>query len=242
MVEDTKQGSVKKSEDSSYKVPVLITLCVIILLLSIATIYLLCTSDYKRCQIYFVKDDRVEATLNKDSLDKKDWDYLRSYLGNDYKRQFEVLKSLQAERIIITPDQYASDLSDYYNGLIAVLAALLVILNIIAFFSLKTNAENELKSKLVDLRSIISKEVEDRTANLLLNYEPVHNRIQALLVDWMENTETETNNKKIDDIDKRLENVEKKYNDIVAKAVDQEVKSDKKESAGKRVIGKKSIK
>lgn len=184
-----------------------------------------CLKGYKYQRIYFVKDCRVDSLLDQDSLSHGDIVYLKDYLGKNYEKQVASLNQLRAEKVIITPEQYTSNLSDYYNGLIAVLSALLVILNVIAYFSLKTNAETELKSKISDIETLLNKKVQEQTKKLLMESEPIHNIMQASLVRWMEESDYETNSEKVDNIQNDLEELKNKYNDAFVKKADEELDS-----------------
>lgn len=174
-------------------------------------VFLFWIKPFKILPYYVVKDEGIEEIMNKKDINKKDFLYMKSYLGQDFKGIINSIGKLSNSGVIISPEQYASNMSSYYNTLIAVLSFLLVILNVIAFFSLKTNAELDLKYRINNLEC----ETNDKMAKLveakLLDSETVHNKIQALLVSWLNeneiNNEDSSNN---EDVDKKFDLIEER--------------------------------
>lgn len=157
---------------------------------------------------YVIKDNKVEKILNKKDISQKDLLYLKSNLGQNFKNTANTLEHLSASGIVISPEQYASNISSYYNTLIAVLSFLLVILNVFAFFAFRTNAESELQYRINNFESDINNKLAKVVEDKLLDSETVHNRIQALLVSWM--TEEDVDEDPIS----RVEELEAKFNTI----------------------------
>lgn len=204
--------------------------CGAIVMAIIGILVLLCFSNYKNTKVSFVKDPTLDAILDKPSWTQNDTIYLKRYLKNNFLSQAKTLETLKAEKVIVTPEQYSSDLSDYYNTLIAVLSALLVILNIIAFLSLKTNAETEYRARIQDLDERMNEKLAKVTENLLLDSEKVHNRIQALLIGWLDKDSNEKEDDLPNDITDRLDKIEKNMNALVDILAENEISRDREQT------------
>lgn len=174
-------------------------------------VFLFWIKPFKILPYYVVKDREIEKIINKKDINKKDFLYIKSHLGQDYKGTINSIENLSNSGVIISPEQYASNMSSYYNTLIAVLSFLLVILNVIAFFSLKTNAELDLKYRINNLEC----ETNDRMAKVveskLLDSETVHNKIQALLVSWIsENEICNDDSSNVEDVEEKIASIEQR--------------------------------
>lgn len=220
----------KEKVRGGWKSNILSGFCGAVLGAVIIVFAILCRPNFKRTSICFVNNSHIDSILEKTRWSSNDTTFLRHYLKNDYLLQANTLKALKAEKVIITPEQYSSDLSDYYNTLIAVLAALLVILNIIAYLSLKTNAETEYRAKIQELDEQMNEKLSKVTENLLLDSEKVHNRIQALLIEWSDkdNNEEEDGNPK--ELMERLDTIEKNIDALVELLAEQDVSKDKEKT------------
>ena len=197
-----------RRKKSIVKLSVITSIITSLFLFLFICVFLFWIKPIETIPYYVIKDNRVEKILDKKDISQKDFLYLKSSLGQDLKKTVNALEHLSASGIVISPEQYASNISSYYNTLIAVLSFLLVILNVFAFFALRTNAESELQYRInnfeSDMNNKLAKVVEDK----LLDSETVHNRIQALLVSWMNAGEIDN------DAISRVEDLESNLNSI----------------------------
>lgn len=235
---DNKEEKIKKikpeRKNSGYVKFILAGTTGSIMTLIMVLVIMLCFKGYKYNRLYFVRDSKVDSILDKQIWNRKDKFYLKKYLDGNYQQQAKAIETLKAEKVIISPEQYSSDLSDYYNTLVAVLAALLVILNVISFFSLRTNAESELKSRIVNMEAVVDEKVSEQTEKMLLDSDKVHNRIQALLVGWNEkNGSDESNTDKQDILLEKMDKIEKNMQELFETVAGEEVNADQKKTGAK---------
>lgn len=215
---------------------ILAGICGSIVAIILLVIFYFCfLSNFKTSKAYFVRNSQIDAILEKQVWTKQDIITLKQYLSNNYVQQAKTLEALKSEKVIITPEQYSSDLSNYYNTLVAVLAALLVILNIIAYLSLKTNAESEYRAKIQDLEEQMDDKLSKTTENLLLDSEKVHTRIQALLVEWSSKASSESDDEEEDasDLKERLSKIESNIANLIDLLAGKEAKQDSEKTGAK---------
>lgn len=67
----------------------------------------------------------------------------------------DLVEDLLQQKVIVSSNEFASNLSTYYNALIAVLAAVMIILNLIGYFSWRSTADNALEDKRRELDNTI---------------------------------------------------------------------------------------
>lgn len=201
------------------KISVITSIITSLILFLFICIFLFWIKPIETIPYYVIKDNRIESILNKKEISKKDLLYLKSNLGHDFKNTANTLEHLSASGIVISPEQYASNISSYYNTLIAVLSFLLVILNVFGFFALRTNAESELQYRINNLESDINNKLAKVVEDKLLDSETVHNRVQTLLVSWLAENEVD------DDAVSRVEDLEVKLCSITER-LEQLEKSD----------------
>lgn len=186
------------------KLSVITSMVTSLILFLFICVFLFWIKPIETISYYVVKDSRIEEILDKKNVSQDDLLYLKANLGYDFKNTVNTLEHLSASGIVISPEQYASNMSSYYNTLIAVLSFLLVILNVFGFFAIRTNAESELQYRINNLESDINSKLAKVVEDKLLDSETVHNRVQTLLVSWMEENEVD------DDAMSRLEDLEVK--------------------------------
>lgn len=115
-----------------------------------------------RYSSYYVNKDPSQLTqLLSTNLSEQDSLYLTKVIVEETARRKDLIEDMLEQGIIVSSEDFASNLSGYYNALIAVLAAVLVILNLFGFFAWRSNAEKTLEQEKRKLNDIIN-EIDDR--------------------------------------------------------------------------------
>lgn len=95
-----------------------------------------------------------------------------------------LFNKLKEQKIILTPNEYTSQLGTYYNSLIAVLIGLFVVFSLVSFFSIKGFAKNEIKEaqleldqKSAEINQIIKNEVKLVLDEMLRDSKLMHDKL-----------------------------------------------------------------
>lgn len=157
--EEELQGaeSIKKNKDFSWLFSGAIGGMVVILLL----VFVAFVWPGFRVSAYYVNEDPSLMTeLLSAKVSAEDSLALEKAIQDESIRRQDLLLDLVEQRVIVSSEDVVSNLSNYYNALIAVLAALLIILNLAGYFSWRSNANNALEQKQRELDDII-KNIDD---------------------------------------------------------------------------------
>lgn len=95
-----------------------------------------------------------------------------------------LFNKLKEQKVILTPNEYTSQLGTYYNSLIAVLIGLFVVFSLVSFFSIKGFAKNEIKEsqleldqKSAEINQIIKNEVKLVLDEMLRDSKLMHDKL-----------------------------------------------------------------
>ena len=119
---------------------------------------------------YYVNEDPTQLTqLLSCNLTEKDSLNVANAIIEETARRNEMIEDLLYQGVILSSEDFASNLSGYYNALIAVLAAVLVILNLFGFFAWRSNAAEALEQE----KRKLSYEIDNIDKRLQLNLEEI---------------------------------------------------------------------
>ena len=124
------------------------------------------------------------AQLLSTNLSEQDSLYVAKVVEDETTRRKDLIEDLLDQGIIVSSEDYASNLSGYYNALIAVLAAVLVILNLFVFFGLSSNAEETLgqeKQKLRDIINDIDSRMEKNIEEVIRKNQVVKEKLEVYI-------------------------------------------------------------
>lgn len=111
-----------------------------------------------RYSSFYVNEDPSQlAQLLSLDLSEKDSVNIAKVIVGETSRRKEMIEDLLDQGMIVSSEDFASNLSGYYNALIAVLAALLVILNLFGFFAWQSSAAKALEQEKRKLDNEIDK-------------------------------------------------------------------------------------
>lgn len=82
---------------------------------------------------------------------------------DNYNDKVQLIKEMQREGILLTPQEYTSNIASYYNTAIAILVFMFVLFSIISYFHLWSSSKEqiqELTLKIFEEKIRDSKEVE----------------------------------------------------------------------------------
>ena len=138
-----------------------------------------------RYSSYYVNED---PSLLNELLDSRlsETDSLRVLEAIKDQRDLrkDIIEDLLENHIIVSSEDFASNLSGYYNALIAVLAAMLVIINLFGFFAWRSNAMEALeqeRKKLNDAINDIDKSVEKNLEDVLRRNQVVREKLEGII-------------------------------------------------------------
>lgn len=98
--------------------------------------------------------------LNSDKLAA-----MSAFMQNDSvaMTKLETIKELEIKGILLTPQEYTSNISSYYNALISFLIALFIIFSFIGYFSIRLASKKDIQDKLDDM---LDDSIKFRTATV----------------------------------------------------------------------------
>ena len=146
-----------------------------------------------RISNYYVNEDPSALTelLSVELSSADSTTVVRAIQEESVKRR-ELLEDLLEQKVIVSSDAFASNLSGYYNTLIAVLSAILIIINLVGFFSWRSsaNVSLELKKREMDdainnIDDALEKGLEDSFRKNLL----VKEKLEAMVRDIIDQGE-----------------------------------------------------
>lgn len=138
-----------------------------------------------RYSSYYVNEDPSQLIqLLSTNLSDKDSLYVAKAIVEETARRKDVIEDLIDQGVIVSSEVFASNLSGYYNALIAVLAAVLVILNLFGFFAWRSNAAEALeqeKRKLRDAINNIDNNLEKNLEEVLRKNQVVREKLETYI-------------------------------------------------------------
>lgn len=139
-----------------------------------------------RYSSYYVNKDpsQLAQLLSTTNLSEQDSLYVTKVIVEETVRRKDLIEDMLDEGIIVSSEDFASNLSGYYNALIAVLAAVLVILNLFGFFAWRSNAEETLeqeKRKLNDIINEIDNRMEKNIEDVIRKNLVVREKLEAYI-------------------------------------------------------------
>lgn len=155
----------------------LITLSVVLLVAFIIP-------GFRYSSYYVNKDPSQLIQLLSTNISEQDSLYVTKVIAEEVDRRKDLLEDMLEQGIIVSSEDFASNLSGYYNALIAVLAAILVILNLFGFFAWRSNAEETLeqeKRRLSDIINEIDKRMERNIEDVLRKNLVVREKLEAYI-------------------------------------------------------------
>lgn len=138
-----------------------------------------------RISNYYVNEDPSALTelLSVELSSTDSTAVSRAILEENAKRK-DLLEDLLEQKVIVSSDAFASNLSGYYNTLIAVLSAILIIINLVGFFSWRSSANVSLEQKQRELDDTINGVgglLEEKIEELLKKNQVVKDKIEAFI-------------------------------------------------------------
>lgn len=154
------------------------------IVLSVIALVLFVTPGF-RYSLYYVNDDPSQLTqLLSCNLSENDRLNVTKAIEEENIRRQDVIEDLLDRGTIVSSEKFASSLSSYYNALIAVLAAVLVILNLFGFFAWRSNAAGALEQerrKLSDEIDNIDKRLEQNLEEILRKNLVVREKLESYI-------------------------------------------------------------
>jgi len=108
---------------------------------------------------------------------------IEAAVQEETKRRKDIIEDLLDQKVIVSSEEFASNLTGYYNTLVEVLAGILIILNIIGYFSLRSNANSALEQKQKELDDVINnidKKLEKNLEEVFTRNSVVKERIESI--------------------------------------------------------------
>ena len=100
----------------------------------------------------------------------------------------DAIQDLIDQKMIIPSGEFASNISSYYNTLVAVLASIFIILNLFGYFSWRSNANSSLEQKQRELDDVLNhlddrleKNLEDLLRKNIIIKEKIESFVRELL-------------------------------------------------------------
>ncbi len=137
-----------------------------------------------RVTAYYINEDPSMLTgLLSTDLSAIDSITVEKTVQEEVKRRKDLIEDLLDQKVIVSSQEFASNLTGYYNTLVEVLAGILIILNIIGFFSWKSNANSSLEQKRKELDEIIDKidvKLEDNLEKVFTRNSVVKEKVESI--------------------------------------------------------------
>lgn len=138
---------------------------------------------FRMSAYYIVEDPSLLTELLSTEISEKDSIRIEKKILEETKLRKDVIEDLVSQNVIVSSKDFASNLTGYYNTLVEVLAGILIILNIIGFFSWRSNANYALdqkKKQLDDVINDIDKRLEDNLEEAFAKNSIVKEKIENI--------------------------------------------------------------
>lgn len=173
----------KESEEKhSHKQYLLSGACGAIITIVLIIIVAISIPGFRYTTYYVNEDPSLLTQLLSCSISKNDSTNVTNAITKENTRRIEVIEDLLDKGVIVSSETFASNLSNYYNALIAVLAAMLVILNLLSIYAWHSNATESLeqeKRKLTYEIDNIDKRLELNIEDILRSNQPIREKLEA---------------------------------------------------------------
>lgn len=148
--------------------------------------------EFRHSNYYIYDDPSMLKELLTTDLNTKDSTTITKAAQEEAARRRDSIEDLLEQKVIVSSEEFASNISSYYNTLIAVLSAILIILNLFGFFSWRSNANSSLEQKQRELDDVVNR-IDDRLENnleeILRKNQVVKERIQSYYSELLEENE-----------------------------------------------------
>ena len=151
--------------------------------------------EFRHGNYYVCDDPSLLKELLMGNLSPADSIAISQAVKEESARRQDLLEDLIDQRVIVSSDTFVSNISGYYNTLIGVLSAILIILNLVGYFSWRGNANASLEQKQRELEDAIDKidnRMEKNLEETLRKNQVVKERLQSFLRELLEQRETLT--------------------------------------------------
>jgi len=149
--------------------------------------------EFRHTNYYVCEDPSMLKELLTKDLNAVDSTAISIAAQEEAARRKDAIEDLLGQKAIISSEEFASNISGYYNTLIAVLSAILIILNLFGFLSWRSNANSSLEQKQRELDDALNK-IDDRLENnleeILRKNQVVKERLQSYIDKQLEQRET----------------------------------------------------
>jgi len=148
--------------------------------------------EFRHSNYYVYEDPSMLMELLTKDLNAADSTAITKAAQEESFRRKDAIEDLLEQKVIVSSEEFASNISGYYNTLIAVLSAILIILNLFGFLSWRSNANSSLEQKQRELDDAVNK-LDDRLENnleeILRKNQVVKERIQSYYSELLEENE-----------------------------------------------------
>lgn len=153
------------------------------LVILVLLIFAILKPGFRISAYYVVEDPSLLSELLSTEISEKDRIRIEKKILEETELRKDVIEDLTSQNVIVSSKDFASNLTGYYNTLVAVLAGILIILNIIGFFSWRSNANYALEQKrkqLNDNINNIDKRLEDNLEKIFAKNSIVKEKIESI--------------------------------------------------------------
>ena len=151
--------------------------------------------EFRHSNYYICDDPSMLKELLTTDLNTKDSTTITKAAQEEAARRRDAIEDLLEQKVIVSSEEFASNISSYYNTLISVLSAILIILNLFGFFSWRSNANSSLEQKQRELDDVVNG-IDDRLENnleeILRKNQVVKERLQSYFGELLEQRENLT--------------------------------------------------
>ena len=148
--------------------------------------------EFRHSNYYVYEDPSMLRELLTKDLNAADSTAITKAAQEESFKRKDAIEDLLERKVIVSSEEFASNISGYYNTLIAVLSAILIILNLFGFLSWRSNANSSLEQKQRELDDAVNK-LDDRLENnleeILRKNQVVKERIQSYYSELLEENE-----------------------------------------------------
>lgn len=158
---------------------------VVLVFVCISIIY----PGFRVSRYYINEDPSLLKELLNSQVTSEDSTTIARAIQLETQRRQDLIEDLLEQRVIVSSDVFASNLSGYYNTLIAVLSAILILLNIFGFFSWRSNANTALEQKKKELDNALNSvddTIENNLEEMFRKNLVVREKLEAMVRDIME--------------------------------------------------------
>ena len=148
--------------------------------------------EFRHSNYYVCEDPSMLKELLTADLNEADKTVITKAAQEEAIRRKDTIEDLLEQKMIVSSEEFATNISGYYNTLIAVLSAILIILNLFGFLSWRSNAISSLEQKqreLDDAVNMIDDRLENNLEKILRKNQLVKEKIQSYYSELLEENE-----------------------------------------------------